>query len=92
MKFPKRWLKDVVVVRFEDNGYKGDLILPPGIKHATKLCVATVVAVGSKWRYKDAIKVGSQVYVDSHMGTRRTYEDQGELVTYDWDDVYGVIV
>jgi hypothetical protein len=23
------------------------------------------------------------------MGTRRTYSDKGELVTYDWDDIYG---
>jgi co-chaperonin GroES (HSP10) len=90
MKFPKHWLKDVIVVKFHDNGYKNaNLILPSDIKHSEQLGQAEIVAIGSKFRYKDDVAIGDTVWVDTRMGTRRTYSDKGELVTYDWDDIYG---
>jgi co-chaperonin GroES (HSP10) len=93
MKFPKKWMKDVVVVQFKDNGYAGkDLILPPGIKHAQKLCEAEVIALGVKCSIKDDIKIGSIVWCDSYLGTRRTFDDRGEVVTFDTEDIYGVTI
>lgn len=92
MKFPKRFLKDVVVVRFEDNGYKGDLVLPPGIKHSEKIGTATVVVAGSKFRFKDDVKPGDVVYVDTWLGTRRKFEDVGDVVVYDGEDIIAKVV
>ena len=91
MKFPKRWLKDVVVVRFEDNGYKGDLILPPDIKHSEKIGTATVVAMGTKYRHRGEHFLGSVIYVDTWLGTRRKFEDVGDVVVYDGEDVIGFV-
>lgn len=92
MKFPTKWLKDVVVVRFKDNGYKGHLVLPPGIKHSDRLGQAEVISIGTKFRFKDDIEPGDLVWVDTYLGTRRTYEDKGELVTYDGEDVFGKVI
>lgn len=91
MKNPKQWLKDVVVVKFHDNGYKGHLVLPPGIKHADRIGKAEVVAVGSKFRHKDDIKIGDWVYIDTYLGTRRQVEGLGDVVVYDGEDVLGVV-
>ena len=93
MKFPKKWLKDVVVVQFTDNGYKGDLlVLPVDIKHSEKICTAKVIAMGSKFRFKDTVKIGDFVYVDSWLGTRRNFDGYGQLVTFDGEDILGVVV
>ncbi len=93
MKFPKKWLKDVVVVKFHDNGYNNPLlVLPKDIKHHEKICTAKVIAMGSKFRFKDAIKIGDSVYVDSWLGTRRNFDGYGQLVTFDGEDILGVVV
>lgn len=92
MKFPKRWLKDVVVVQFHDNGYKGDLVLPADIKHNEKYGEAEVIAIGSKFRHKADVKVGDYVLVDTWLGTRRTYDKIGEAVTFDGEDIQAIII
>lgn len=91
MKFPSKWLKDVVVVKFHDNGYDGNLVLPIDIKHTEKYCQAEVIAIGSKFRFKDDVKVGDYVIVDSWLGTRRTYDKIGEAVTFDGEDIQALI-
>lgn len=91
MKNPKKWLKDVVVVRFKDNGYKGHLVLPDGIKHADRLGTAEVVAKGSKFRFNDSIELGDFVYVDTYLGTRRQVDGLGDVVVYDGEDVIGLV-
>mgnify|MGYP007100113774 CR=1 FL=1 len=90
MKFPKLWLKDVVVVQFADNGYKGDLlVLPRDIKHHEKIGTATIVAMGNKFRFKDEVSVGDMLYVDTWLGTRRHFEK--DVVVYDGEDIFGVV-
>ena len=92
MNSPKQWLRDVVLVRFPDNGYKGEtLVLPTGIKHATRVVEAEVVAVGTKFRHKDDIKVGDKILVDSYLGNRRTFDDLGEVCTFDGEDIIAKI-
>ena len=91
MKFPHKWFKDVIVVRFVDNGYKGDvLVLPSDIKHAVRIVEAEVIAVGAKC--KEPLVAGDRVLVDSYMGTRRKFDDIGEACTYDTEDVYAKLV
>lgn len=93
MQSPTKWLKDVVVVRFPDNGYQGEiLVLPAGIKHATRVVEAEVITLGSKFRYKDDIKKGDRILVDSYLGTRRTFDDLGDVCVYDGEDVIAKVV
>jgi len=92
MKFPSKWLKDVVVVQFHDNGYKGDLlVLPKDIKHSEKIGTATIVAMGNKFRFKDDVAVGDVLYVDTWLGTRRKFDKVGDVVVYDGEDIIGVV-
>lgn len=91
MNNPKQWLKDVLVVKFKDNGYKGHLVLPVGIKHSDRIGIAEVVAIGSKFRHKDDISIGDNVYVDTYLGNRRTIEGV-EVVTYDGEDIIAKVV
>jgi len=92
MQSPKQWLRDVVLVRFPDNGYKGEtLVLPTGIKHATRVVEAEVLAVGTKFRHKDDIKVGDKILCDSYLGNRRVFDDIGEVCTFDGEDIIAKI-
>lgn len=90
MKSPSKWLKDVIVVRFVDNGYKGNLILPEGIKHADRIVEAEVLAIGSKCQHPELV-VGCRALVDSYMGTRRKFDDLGEVCVYDTEDVVAIL-
>jgi co-chaperonin GroES (HSP10) len=92
MNNPKQWLRDVVVVKFTDNGYKGHLILPPGIKHSDRVGTAQVVAIGKKFRHADDIAIGDYIYVDTYLGNRRTLDDLGDVVTYDGEDVIAKVI
>jgi len=88
MNSPKKWLKDVVVVRFVDQGYKGNLIvLPSGIKHYEQIVEAEVVDMGSKYRYKEDTKKGDRIYVNSYLGTRRSFDDIGDVCVFDGEDI-----
>lgn len=91
MKLPKLWLRDVVLVQFTDNSYHGPLVLPVGIKHYERIGTATIVAIGSKFRYKDDIKIGDRVYVDTYLGNRRSFDGK-EFVTFDGEDILGVVL
>jgi co-chaperonin GroES (HSP10) len=92
MKFPTKWLKDVVVVKFHDNDYHGQMLVPAAIKHVNKIGKAEVIAIGSAFRHKKDVAIGDFIYVDTWLGNRRTFDGVGEVVTYDGEDVLGKVV
>lgn len=86
-------LKDVVIVRLHSKptGTITGLFLPESHRVPIALIPGTVLKIGTKFRWKDDVRIGDTIYVPSQFGNAVNQFD--EMVRFfDGEDCHAMIV
>lgn len=88
----KYLLKDTLIARFQpfDKVTSHFIHLPQNVTQPIQAWPAHVLAIGTKFRYKDEIKVGDTVYLPIQFGSIIDDNDDRKRI-FDGEDVLAVV-